>query len=105
MSVNLIEIETERLQNDIQKMTEAVEDAEKQTGAMFDSMNELDSMWDGPANNAFRAQFQTDHASMEEMCKEVRELISCMEFARKSYDQCEDDVLGKIQSLKLEGGD
>lgn len=101
---NLIEIETERLQNDIDKMTEAVQDAQTQTDEMFDTMNQLDAMWDGQANEVFRAQFLTDHTAMQELCDEVRSLISCMEFAKRSYDQCEEDVYQKILSLNLEGG-
>ena len=104
MSANLIEIETERLQSDIQKMTDAVQEAQKQTDAMFESMKQLDAMWDGQANAAFQAQFLADHTSMQELCEEVRSLITCMEFAKKTYELCEEEAYQKIMALQLEGG-
>lgn len=104
MSVNLIEIETESLQSDITKMTEAVGNAQKQTDAMFETMAELDTMWDGQANEAFKAQFALDHTAMQELCNEVVNLISCMEFAKQTYEQCEDEVYQKIMALQMEGG-
>ena len=61
-------------------------------------------MWDGPANEAFQAQFNADHARMEELHSELRRLISCMEYARAQYDQCEDEVYQAIASIPLEGG-
>ncbi|BAL00625.1 hypothetical protein OBV_34260 [Oscillibacter valericigenes Sjm18-20] len=103
MSSSCIEIETECLQTDIVQMTEAVQDAKKKSEAMFTTIQELDTMWDGPANEIFRAQFLNDHTAMQELCGEVENLISCMEFAKKSYEQCEEEVYEKVLSLKLEG--
>lgn len=104
MSINLIEIETQMLQSDIDKMTEAVEIVQSQTDAMFDTMAELDTMWDGQANEVFKAQFALDHIAMQDLCNEVVNLISCMDFAKKTYEQCEDEVYQKIIALQVEGG-
>lgn len=104
MSVNLIEIETQALQNDITKMTETVGTVQSKTDAMFETMAALDTMWDGQANEAFKAQFALDHLAMQELCSEVVNLISCMEFAKKTYEQCEEEVYQKIMALQMEGG-
>jgi len=101
MAISSIEISTERLQEDIRRMSECQQEAERQTKRMFETMQELDSMWDGPANQAFQAQFTADHQTMEELCREVRSLISCMEFARKEYDQCESAVYDAVAALHI----
>ncbi len=102
MAENLIEISTEQLQSDINKMTEQQEEALKNTDQMFSTMKELDSMWDGVANEAFQAQFEADYEAMKELCEEVRTLISCMEFAKKEYDQCESAVADAVAAIRVE---
>ncbi len=104
MAVGMIEISTERLQDDIDRMTECEGRARRQTQKMFAAMKELDSMWDGPANEAFRRQFEADYRTMLGLCDEVRALIECMEFAKKEYDQCEAAVYAAVAALNIEGG-
>lgn len=104
MAAQLIEIETGSLFSDIQSMTGEVGEAEQQTSQMFEAMAELDRMWDGAANAAFIHQFQIDYESMQNLCAEVRHLISCMEYAKKRYEECEDEVYQTIAAIKLGGG-
>lgn len=104
MALERIEIETEALASDIRTVTENTEQVQKQIQHMFEQIQELDQKWDGPANEAFQAQFNADHARMEELHSELRRLISCMEYARAQYDQCEDEVYQAIASIPLEGG-
>lgn len=103
MAIDHIEIETSSLSSDIKSMTEKTNNVENQINEMFDSMAELDTMWDGSANEAFRNQFQIDYQTMKELIKEVRYLISCMEYAKKRYEECEDDTYALISSIRLEG--
>ena len=104
MGIQYIEIETNSLTSDIRTMQDEVGEAERQTNQMFEAMAELDQMWDGPANAAFNRQFQIDYERMKSMCSEVRHLISCMEYARDQYDQCEDEVYRAVAAIRLEGG-
>lgn len=104
MSIEHIEIETGSLSADIQNMTDKINNLEQKINKMFDSMQELDHMWDGSANEAFRNQFNIDYQTMKELIKELRYLINCMEYAKKRYEECEDDVYSLISSIRLEGG-
>ncbi len=101
---NGIEIETESLASDIQSMTQAVEELEGQTKEMYQLMEELDQMWDGPANEAFQAQFAADHEEMERFCRALREMIGEMEYARRAYEQCEEEVYEAVTAIQMEGG-
>ena len=58
-------------------------------------------MWDGPANDEFRRQFDNDHENAEELCKTVDSIIKCMQYAREQYDLCENDVNTLIAAINI----
>jgi uncharacterized protein YukE len=68
---------------------------------MFDEIRELDTMWDGEANNAFNVQFANDYDMMLEVIKELRALIDSLEFSRNEYVRCENQVSAAINSMKF----
>ncbi len=66
---------------------------------MTEDMAELDSMWDGPANEVFMAQFGQDVQYAQELCNMVQKLTECMEYAKKQYDICDGEVSALIASI------
>ena len=94
-----IEIETNTLSNDISELTNMVQVARKNIDSMVTDMQQLDAMWDGPANQVLMAQFANDAQYAEEICKMVEKLIECMEYARKQYDTCESEVGSLVSSI------
>lgn len=99
MAVKEIEIETNTLDKDIRELTGALESARKFIQTMTEDMAELDSMWDGPANEAFMAQFGQDVQYAQELCNMVQKLAECMEYAKKQYDICDGEVSSLIASI------
>lgn len=94
-----IEIETNTLASDINELTSELEVAKKYIQTMASDMTELDAMWDGPANEVFMMQFDHDVQYAEEICGMLKNLIGCMEFAKKQYDSCESEVRSLIASI------
>ena len=68
---------------------------------MFDEIKELDSMWDGTANNAFNVQFQNDYEMMQEVCRNLKRLIDSLEFSKREYIKCEQQVDSAVRSMKF----
>lgn len=99
MAYKEIEIETTALTRDIIDLTGELEDAKKSISTMADDMRQLDSMWDGPANEAFMQQFALDEQYAQELCNMVQKLIECMEYAKKQYDLCETEVGSLVRSI------
>lgn len=99
MAVKEIEIETNTLDKDIKELTGELENARKYIQTMTEDMAELDSMWDGPANEAFMAQFGQDVQYAQELCTMVQKLTECMEYAKKQYDTCDAEVSSLIASI------
>lgn len=99
MAYKEIEIETIALNRDIMELTSELEDAKKCISTMADDMRQLDGMWDGPANEAFMQQFALDEQYAQELCSMVQKLIECMEYAKKQYDLCENEVSSLVSSI------
>lgn len=99
MASKEIEVNTDMLASDTNQLTQQLQTARQFIKTMSEDMVQLDSMWDGPANEAFMAQFNNDAQYAEELCKMVEKLIECMENAKKQYDTCEAEVSSLIASI------
>ncbi|MDE7028753.1 MAG: WXG100 family type VII secretion target [Lachnospiraceae bacterium] len=99
MAVKEIEVDTNTLARDIKELSEELEKATKCIQTMTEDMAELDSMWDGPANEAFMVQFGQDTQYAQELCSMVQKLTECMEYARTQYDICDNEVSSLVASI------
>jgi len=99
--VKHIEIHTSALSSDINELTGQLQQVRNNMRTMYDSIAELNTMWEGPANDAFKAQFQIDYEMMQEVCGSVEQLISCMDYARINYDACESEVSAAVSAIKI----
>ncbi|MBR3307993.1 MAG: hypothetical protein IKI75_12170 [Lachnospiraceae bacterium] len=70
-------------------------------GKMYEAVEALDRMWDGPANDTFRAQFMNDKNDMDELFGEIQKVFDSMETAKKEYEICEGDVSQMIASIRI----
>lgn len=93
-----ITVDTSMLAGDINELQTTLANAEKQLADMFSQIAELDTMWDGPANEEFNRQFGNDHENTKNLCKTVASLIECMVYAREQYDLCEKKEVNSIVS-------
>lgn len=96
-----IEVNISTLEQDIKDMGIAVEQIRKDMADMFESVSELDTMWDGPANQAFNQQFVLDKQIFEEICGAVEGIIDSMKNAQESYLRCEAAVSEEIERIKV----
>ena len=101
MAIREIEQNTDRLSDDIIRLEEEKAVLEKAIDAMFDAVNTLDTMWKGPANEAFRAQFQSDYETCSEMNKTLGILIEKLRKAREEYDKCEAEVESLVRAIRI----
>lgn len=98
---DLIEINIATLKNDIGEMETELQGLRDEMKLAFESITELDAMWNGPANDAFNRAFQEDNKSMEEMCGIIESLIGYMENARTEYTNCEAAVSAEIAAIRI----
>ncbi len=98
---DMIEINISTLKRDIEDMRLEIEEVRKYMNKAYEAVNELDAMWDGPANMEFNKAFNSDKAAMEELCKIVDHLINYMENARDEYTRCESAVSAAIDGIRI----
>lgn len=98
---DIIEININTLANDIGDMQAELKALRDEMKFAFDAVTELDSMWNGPANDAFNKAFDMDHQAMNDMCKTIESLIGYMENARDEYRKCESAVSAEIDSIRI----
>lgn len=96
-----IAVDTGILNSDIQGLNTQLELIKRDLDKMYNSVNYLDSMWDGPSNEAFVAHFRQDKEDMAALCNILQELIHCLGFARQEYDRCENEVNGIVSSIPI----
>lgn len=96
-----ITVNTDTLASDIEELRSTLSTAEKMLQDMFTQMQELDVMWDGPANTEFNKQFANDHENAKDLCVTVETLIGCMEYSKEQYNTCENQVNGIVSAIHI----
>lgn len=101
MASQEIATNTDFMQTDIDSLTTQLEAARTQLDRMFNEILELDTMWDGPANDEFNRQFGIDKVDCEELLDTIDSIIECMIYAKTEYEKCENEVGGIIDSISV----
>lgn len=96
-----IAVNTGTLASDIELLQSQLDFVKKDTNQMYEAMQALDAMWDGPANEAFRTQFSKDREDMETLCQTVQDIIDCMTYAKGEYNTCENEVGNIVAAIRI----
>lgn len=96
-----IEVDIATLGQDIGELKEVLNSIRRDMQSMFESVRELDRMWEGPSNAAFNRQFDMDWRMMEVVCKAVEGVIDGMGNAKNSYLKCEMDVKMEVDQIRI----
>lgn len=101
MATTKIEINTSALNRDVSALTSVLRQVRSEIEGMYEAVRVLDRMWEGPANEAFVQQFNTDYQNMQELCKAIQGLIDCMRNAGASYTGGENQVADIISAIRI----
>lgn len=101
MAKSFIKVNTEAMSSDVEELRELLNNSTANLDKMYESVTTLDSMWEGPANESFVAQFSSDYTAFKEICSLVSGMIDDMDTAKAKYNSCEDEVYALIASIKL----
>lgn len=96
-----IETATEPLCADKGTMEAELNAVRAELQQLFQEMQELDSMWDGPASQAFSVQFQTDYDIMQDIMENLEGFIQCMQYAADEYNKCESTIAELISAIRI----
>lgn len=96
-----IEIDTMALGRDRQTIQSELDRVRTEISRLKEAMVNLGTMWEGPAHDAFMAQFNTDYEFVQEFGNEIGTYIETMEYAQREYQKCESEVNQAIASIRI----
>lgn len=96
---DIIQVDTALLGNDAIGIMDGLNNIKVAIQNMVEEIQELDIMWDGPANLVFMAQFENDISTFGEICKIIQQLSESMSHAKQEYEKCEMQVNSIIKSI------
>ncbi|MCM1159234.1 MAG: WXG100 family type VII secretion target [Bacteroidales bacterium] len=101
MAVSKIKVNTGSLKKDTDSIENHLKNIKSQIKQMKADVKELDSMWDGEANDAFNAAFQSDLNDLDTVCNNIQGIIDYEKNAKKEYDSCEVKVADLVKSITV----
>lgn len=101
MATSQIEVNTSLLDKDKTSMETELNKIKTDMKAMFDSIKELDTMWEGTAKSEFTIQFNKDYETLTDICTAVADFIGCMKYASTEYVSCENSVNDLIKAIQI----
>lgn len=96
-----IKVNTEALRNDSGKILELLGEVERQFREIYEEVNVIDGMWDGPANETFVAQFVSDYEMFAGTCSFIRSFAEDLGNAAAEYERCDEGVREAIKAIKV----
>lgn len=96
-----IQIDTARLGTTGSKIKVMADQMQGCVRCLYAEMEELGTMWQGPAKTAFTAQFRQDQKAMEQICQALRQYAQELEQAKNKYEKCNVDVRGIIDAIRV----
>lgn len=101
MATNRFEVDTDLLRRNTAELRQNLGNVKKAQEDLQSKMAELGGMWKGPAKDTFHLQFQSDCVEFADLCKQISEILDCMDNAAKEYDICDERVRGIIDAIKV----
>ncbi len=98
---DLIKVNTNRLNSDQKEIGDHIRAMQRLVSDLRSHNSALDSMWDGPSSDAFKAAFESDIAALEEILKALSGINKYEDNARSKYDACEQKVGELIDQIKI----
>jgi WXG100 family type VII secretion target len=98
---DLIKVNTNRLKTDTSSIKGHISSIEKEIADLRRHNIALDAMWDGPSSETFKAAFEADIKSLEQMIASLKSLNEYEDNARDKYDDCERKVADLVNQIKV----
>lgn len=101
MSGNHFMVNTNAVTNTVSDLETRINNINTNLSAMYSSVQRLNTMWKGQANQSFNEQFQMDYNVMKQMLKGLKDYKNSMEMAKKKYITCENSVQDLVRNIKV----
>ena len=101
MAENIIAVDTAILKTDVDSITAEINGLRTVRQKIDSEVQQLGSMWDGTAKQAFMAAVQSDLAILDDITASLTELTGSTDDARSDYEKCEENVSNFVASIRI----
>ena len=101
MSVTYFGVNTDTLRSDVSKIEESFNSMKSRIAEIYENVEALNALWDGPANDSFNQAFKQDHSNVNAYFTTLNNIIEQLDRSRENYDKCETEVENMVDSLHV----
>ncbi|MCD8076177.1 MAG: WXG100 family type VII secretion target [Lachnospiraceae bacterium] len=94
-------INIDALKSDIGTLNSYRSNLQSRIEELSNSMNSLDSSWDGTAKQAYMTQYDADETTIRDILAALDEFIQTLEYARDEYQNCENAVNSAVKAIRI----
>lgn len=96
-----LEINTDFLAGDIRAMEEQLNQTNRLLHEIYAEVEEMNAMWEGPANQAFCRAFHKDQDRFSQITKGMQEYLQQLQAAGRAYEACEHAASKTVASIRI----
>lgn len=100
--ITYMEMDTEKLNADIRELEIGTAKMKSSLRKLQEEMEELNGMWKGKANMAFRRQVNLDFGLMSAFLEKLDRLAVCMSYASNEYARCEQEIKSDLNRVQIQ---
>ena len=94
-------VNTAYLRSDADKISASISNVRELVSQMFESIQSLTGMWNGPANAAFTAKFAKEQDDINAYLERIQGYVYSIESDSRAYESCENKALDIIHSMNF----
>lgn len=101
MAVKIIEVNTGSLKSDVDVISSELDLISGNADRLLSILEQLETMWEGSAKQAFSSAVRDDVARLRELVKAMKNFTDKTSEARVEYDKCESAVSQIVSSIRV----
>lgn len=99
--ITYMEVDTARLNADVRELERGTAKVRSSLQGLKGEMEELNGMWRGQANMAFRRQVNLDCSLISALLEKMDRLAGCMTYAANEYARCEQEIKNALADIRI----
>lgn len=101
MGSDFVNVNTDRLKGDISYMMNELEIINQNMKNLYENIEALNGMWNGPANDEFTKQFTSDYSLVTSNLEDIRKYLDALSECCSKYNSCENNVGQLVDTLQV----
>lgn len=101
MAGTMIEVNTSTLRSDVSAISAEISGLKNDVERLKSTADQLSTMWDGNAKNAFIAAVNDDIKRLEELISAIGKFTDKTDSSRAEYEKCENAVAGIVAAIRV----